>query len=273
MIGLQMVGLTDRGQVREQNEDSIATNPEIGLAVLADGMGGHQAGEVASRMAVDVVTRHVLEALARNPGADEGFAGNTAPEIRAVSDAIKIANTAIYEVARTRPECAGMGSTLVVVVFFGSRLCVGHVGDSRLYRLRQGKLEQLTQDHSVIQELVNRGLLTHEEARQTIGKNLVTRALGVDSNVVPDIGEQSLEDEDIYLLCSDGLNDMIPDEEIERMLAQGKDDLGATASRLVAVANERGGPDNISVILTRAGREFQRNADTARRLLNGIKGA
>lgn len=244
MTHVVMTGLSDRGRMREGNEDAIATRPELGIAVLADGMGGHRAGEVASRMAVEIVTRHFAERLA--PG--NGLAGEPEP---VVSEAIRLANSAIYDAAQARPECQGMGSTIVVVLFSASKLCVGHVGDSRLYRLHEGRLEQLTQDHSVIQELVNRGLFTPEEARQSVAKNLVTRALGVEPDIVPDVSARRLQAGDIYLLCSDGLNDVLADEEIAELLARHGEDLDTAARRMVERANERGGPDNISVILAR----------------------
>lgn len=238
---VMMTGLTDPGRMREGNEDCIATHPDMGLAILADGMGGHLAGEVASRMAVDVVARHFAAAPAA--AADAGSA---------IADAIRAANLAIYEAARAKPECAGMGSTIVVVFFAAGRVWVGHVGDSRLYRLRAGALEQLTQDHSVIQELVNRGLFTLEEARQTVAKNLVTRALGVEAGIAPDVSGQATQPGDMYLLCSDGLNEVLTDPEIAAALTQPATELAVTARRLVDLANERGGPDNISVILAHA---------------------
>jgi len=142
MNDLQMVGLTDPGRVRNQNEDSIAHIPEAGLVVVADGMGGHQAGEVASKLAVDVITRHILGTLA-----EAGTIGNGTFESKMIGDAIQLANRAIFELARQQPEYAGMGSTVVVTVFHGGKLWVGHVGDSRLYRFRGGLLEQVTLDH------------------------------------------------------------------------------------------------------------------------------
>lgn len=261
MSTLKMTGVTDPGKLRAENEDNIATSPALGLAVLADGMGGHQAGEVASRMAVDVVNRHFQEVLGRNP--NRGGNGK-AFEQRAVTKAIELANAAIYEMAHQRKECAGMGSTVVVAAFYDDKICIGHVGDSRLYRLRGGKLEQLTQDHSVIEELVARGLLSREEARQTIGKNLVTRALGIDPFVAADVTELPREANDLYLLCSDGLNDVVPDPDIESLLSAGsQEELWPLAQRLVAIANERGGPDNISVILVRPGERVEREIPPA----------
>lgn len=243
MNSVQMAGLTDPGRVRLKNEDSIATWPEGGLAVLADGMGGHQAGEIASRIAVDVITRHFMDVFARakRSGASIGTS--------AITESIELANRAILDTARTQSEYAGMGSTIVVAVFREGKIAVGHVGDSRLYRFRGGRLKQLTQDHSVVQELVARGMYTPEEARQSVGKNLVTRALGVDPDVAVDVSEHEAQDADLYLLCSDGLNDVVSDTEIERILEQPQQTLDATVGILVSLANQRGGPDNISVIL------------------------
>jgi PPM family protein phosphatase len=248
---IEIFGLSDVGRMREQNEDSIGVDPALGVAVLADGMGGHQAGEVASRLAVDVISRHLTETLTEKPARHRRNVA--APEVTAVQKAIHLANAAIHEVARARPECAGMGSTVVVAVFRDDYLCVGHVGDSRLYRYRDGRLEQLTRDHSVIEELVGRGLLTHEEARQTIGKNLVTRALGIDEFVAEDTREEKTRTGDLYLLCSDGLNDVVTDDDIAAMLALHSGALDQLVHQLVKTANERGGPDNISVIVARTG--------------------
>lgn len=260
-----MVGLTDTGKMRPDNEDSIVIYPEAGLAVLADGMGGHQAGEVASKLAVESIARHVIDGFSNIPhDAGDSF------ETKIVSEAIQAANSAIYEFAHTRPEYAGMGSTVVAVVFYENKLCVGHVGDSRLYRYRQGMLEKMTLDHSVIQELVSRGLVTEEEARQSIGKNLVTRALGVDPVVTADISEQTLLPEDIYLLCSDGLNDVLADGDIEMMLMEYGRNLETAARRMIDTANGRGGPDNISVILARAGKEFVRDPEILEKLQESL---
>lgn len=274
MTSLNMVGLTDTGRMRTENEDAISVHPEVGLAILADGMGGHQAGEVASGLAVDVITRYFAEAFARElERVRTGQIPEAAMEVNAVYDAVQLANHAIYEMARARPECAGMGSTVVIAVFYGDKFCVGHVGDSRLYRYRAGELSQVTQDHSVVQELVSRGLLTIEEAYQTVGKNLVTRALGVEPDVAPDVAEQSLEESDLYLLCSDGLNDMLSDDEIRQILAEHGEDLDAASRALVAQANERGGADNISVILVRAGNQFERPKKAVQELHTSYKQA
>ncbi len=253
---IEMAGLTDPGRVRAENEDAIALAPEMGLALLADGMGGHRAGEVASRIAVEVSRDYLREALAaERRGAPAAEAA--AEEGRLLCEAIRQANAAIYRTARERPECAGMGSTIVAVLFRGDKVYFAHVGDSRLYRFRAGRLESLTRDHSVVQELVNRGLLTEPEARATIAKNLVTRALGVEPQVEVDCGEAVFQDSDLFLLCSDGLNDVLDDEEIARLLSEPGRELAAIAQEMIRNANARGGPDNISVILARSGVPFE----------------
>lgn len=256
-----ITGLTDPGRVRGQNEDNIAMVPEIGLAVVADGMGGHRAGEVASRLAVEAIQRHVVNTLAA-----AGTSNTGAIEVALVRAAIQRANQAIHDHARENPEYAGMGSTVVVTLFYGDKLCVGHVGDSRLYRFRDTILEQVTEDHSVVQELVSRGLATAEEARQSISKNLVTRALGIDPQVEAGIGEHDVYDDDVYLLCSDGLNDVLADGDIEMMLTEHGRNLETTARHMVDTANQRGGPDNISVVLVRARRGFTRNPEALQKL-------
>jgi protein phosphatase len=274
VTALEIVGITDTGRMRAENEDAIGVHPQAGLAVLADGMGGHAAGEVASRMAIDMITRHFAETFLRDlERRKTGHLSDAALEVNAVYDAVALANSAIHEMARTRPECAGMGSTLVVAIFYEDKVCVGHVGDSRLYRYRDGELVQLTEDHSVVQELVSRGLLTLEEAHATVGKNLVTRALGVEPTVEPDVDEKTSEEADIYLLCSDGLNDMLTDDDIGRILAEHGADLETAAKQLVASANERGGADNISVILARTGKEFTRTKKAVKELQSRLEKA
>lgn len=253
-----MGGLTDPGRVRPENEDCIVTQSELGLAVLADGMGGHQAGEVASRMAVDVISNYFAESQKRVASSRK-----TVDKTRAIAEAIQQANAAIYQAAQSRPEYKGMGSTVVVTMFAGDRLCVGHVGDSRLYRFRNGALEQLTKDHSVVQELVNRGLFTPEEARQSIAKNLVTKALGVDATIEADTAATDVEPNDVYLLCSDGLTDVVSDEQIAEILRASNGDLDGTVKYLIDRANEQGGPDNISVILAGVGGQLAKHGNTA----------
>jgi len=256
MSSLVMTGRTDPGMVREHNEDCFVIVPESGLAVLADGMGGHLAGEVASAMAIDQVTQHLLNAFAR--GRDHS-ANDSSDDSSLLVDAIKTANAAIHQASMTRPEQSGMGTTIVAAVFSDDHLTVAHVGDSRLYRYRHGVLSQITEDHSMVQELLRRGLISPEEARTSVNKNLVTRALGVDPVVEVDVRETDLAPGDLYLLCSDGLNDVLTDEEIAGHIANHPDDLDAAARGMIQQVNERGGPDNVSIVLIRADGQFLRN--------------
>lgn len=235
-----MSGLTHKGMVRINNEDSISTLDDLGVAILADGMGGHQAGEVASSMAVEMVKQFFTEIL--------GNADST-PIGEQMLESVELANTAVFELSQQRPECAGMGTTLVVCAFIDGKIITAHVGDSRLYRLRENKLEQITQDHSVVQELVSRGFMSQEEANNSMNKNLVTKALGIEASVEADLDEQEYRAGDIYLLCSDGLSDVVADSEIEKTLLANPGDIEATTKVLVDQANTAGGPDNISVVL------------------------
>ena len=239
-----MIGKTDPGMVRDNNEDSIMLRPDLGLAVLADGMGGHQAGEVASAMAIDLVKQFFENASQRSGVLNYNDI---------VSDSIMLANSAIFELSKNKADCAGMGSTVVVTYFDGEKVYVGHVGDSRLYRYRDGELHQVTEDHSLVQELVSRGLLSKEEAIESTNKNLVTRALGIEESVQIDIAEEEWQPGDIYLLCSDGLNDVLRDDVISDILESNKDNLETALDSLIETVNSNGGPDNVSVILIQPG--------------------
>ncbi|MDH5649231.1 MAG: Stp1/IreP family PP2C-type Ser/Thr phosphatase [Gammaproteobacteria bacterium] len=258
MAKLEIVALTDPGRVRNNNEDNVSTSPELGLVVLADGMGGHLAGEVASGLAVDLITQHVRESLS-SPTVKQPLDGHSL-ETSSVAEAVRLANAAIHEASQTQPECAGMGSTVVTVLFHGTKLSIGHVGDSRLYRLRGNELTQITLDHSVVQELLNRGLISKEEAYTSTNKNLVTRALGIEANVEVDVQELDVKENDLYLLCSDGLNDVFKDEVIREMLLKQTGSLEDTAKYMVDEVNANGGPDNVSIILIRTDGEFRRTA-------------
>ena len=265
MSGLIMAGISDPGVQRENNEDAFVTVPEIGLAVLADGMGGHLAGEVASGIAVDIVTRNLLGTLA---AVQKNTPEAQAPSLEAqsIKTAIELANSAIHEASSERPECAGMGATLVAAVFHDNKICVAHVGDSRLYRLRDGTLEQITEDHSMIQELLRRGFITPEEARTSTNKNVVTRALGIDANVQVEISEHPVAAGDLYLLCSDGLSDVLTDEAIAAALTQYSGNLDEALHRLVSEVNAQGGPDNVSIILVQTQARFARNKKAIEKL-------
>jgi protein phosphatase len=240
---LQLACVTDPGQVRSHNEDSIAGDPELGFAVLADGMGGHNAGEVASRMATDLVTARIKSEETRG----ERLAGASLGGLIAAD--IAAANAAVLAAAQNNPRYRGMGTTLVLVRWYDERVTYGHIGDSRLYLLRGGRLEQLTRDHSIVQEQLDRGAITREQARYAANRNVLTRAIGIDPDVQADIGTRPIRAGDLYLLCSDGLTDMMTDEEIRRTLLTSGSNVASAAARLVEQANEAGGYDNVSVVL------------------------
>jgi len=269
MSALEMIAVTDVGIKRDHNEDCVGIELKDGIAVLADGMGGHNAGEVASAMAVDLIMRLLKDGLHRYPeGELDEETGFSREAVLARNSAVT-ANNVIIETAQAKPECAGMGTTVVVAVFYGDRVAVSHVGDSRMYLLRNDYLSHVTEDHSLIQEQVRRGLLTAEDARNSSIKNLVTRALGVENNVEADVVEEMAREGDVYMMCSDGLTDVVPDEAIRiTMLEQGKD-LKTCAQALIDLANDAGGPDNISVILIRVKGAVSRKKGIMSRLFGG----
>jgi PPM family protein phosphatase len=252
---LEVATSTDPGMVRSHNEDSIGTDAEIGLAVLADGMGGYNAGEVASGIAVAMLTTEMKQALETYQPHALDTSGETLAEKFVRENSAK-ANAAIYQTAKSQPQYSGMGTTLVVALFFDNRMTVGHIGDSRLYRLRQDVFEQVTRDHSLLQEQIDSGMITKEQARYSQNKNLVTRAVGIDPDVETEIHTYNVQPGDIYLLCSDGLSDMVQDEDIHSTLSTLQSNLPLAAKQLVQLANDCGGRDNISVILVRILEDF-----------------
>ena len=253
---LQSASLTDPGRVRDHNEDCIESRPEIGLYVLADGMGGYNAGEVASGMATSLIADGLQEAWKPREVDRMGREEAKALSDRLIRDQIARANNAIFTTSQNNPECAGMGTTLVVSHFYDNFMSVAHIGDSRLYRLRGDVMEQVTRDHSLLQEQLDSGLITPEEAKLSQNKNLVTRALGIDPSVEPEVHVYETEPEDIYLLCSDGLSDMVEDEEIRLTLITLKTNPSLTVQQLIQAANDNGGRDNISAMLIRVAEPF-----------------
>lgn len=246
---LKMVSMTDTGRVRSHNEDSVVVNADSRLAILADGMGGYNAGEVASGMAASIVHQVVEEMLPMLPvdQADD----TSLPAKNLLTRAISEANLAILEAAANIADYSGMGTTIVAALFQHNAVTIAHVGDSRAYRLRDRQLTQMTRDHSLLQEQVDAGLISPEQAQFAQHKNLITRAVGVDLVVEAETNEFTLAPEDVYLLCSDGLSDMINDIAIAEILNTCGDDVTKAGHTLVAYANQQGGRDNISVILIR----------------------
>jgi PPM family protein phosphatase len=253
---LQSACMTDPGRVRDHNEDCIESRPEIGLYVLADGMGGYNAGEVASGMATSLIADGMQEQWQLHElgrlGRDEAM--KLARE--AIAGHIQRANAAVFNTSQNNPECAGMGTTLVVCLFYDGFVAVAHIGDSRLYRLRGEEMVQITRDHSLLQEQLDSGLITPEEAKMSQNKNLVTRALGIDPGVEAEIQVHEARVDDIYLLCSDGLSDMMEDEEIRLTMLTLKSNPALTVQQLVQAANDNGGRDNISAMLIRVAEPF-----------------
>ncbi len=243
---IEFFAAVDAGRARSNNEDSVAVEDGASMAVLADGMGGYNAGEVASNMLTSFIRtelgRWLLEATTQATDADVR---------RAMDICVDNANRAIFNAANSNPQYAGMGTTLVLAVFRDNRLLVGHVGDSRTYRLRAGRLSQITRDHSLLQEQIDAGLITAEQAAFSANKNLVTRAVGVEDTVLLETHQHEVMPGDLYLMCSDGLSDMLDDAAIAQVLL-AHDSLQDATRALIDAANEAGGKDNIAVVLARA---------------------
>ena len=242
---------SDTGRVRSSNEDSLEFDLETGLMVLADGMGGCNGGEIASAMAINIVSGEFRQLPLTLPSDEVASAGLSSAAMR-LCTAIAKANREIYQHGLMQPQLSGMGTTLVAALFLGARVTIASIGDSRVYRLRQGHFEQLTVDHTVVQEQVEYGLITPEQARLAGSRGLITRALGVEAGVEVDVQEQPILPGDVFLLCSDGLFDMLDDTEIQFVIDHAGGDLETAAQHLIDAANHKGGYDNISVILARA---------------------
>ncbi|MBM4388169.1 MAG: Stp1/IreP family PP2C-type Ser/Thr phosphatase [Deltaproteobacteria bacterium] len=253
MFKLEIASRTDTGRVRERNEDCILVREDLKLFIVADGMGGHKRGDVASRVCVESISEFM--------DSPEKFIKGEIPPKKELKEkgiistkefnllmAIQFANSRIFQMSYYNATLRGMGTTLVGALFYNYNLFITHVGDSRLYRLRNGRLSQLTYDHSLVNEYIRQGLLTNSEARDFPHKNVIMKAIGLKNIVEVEYRRKKLKEGDMYLLCSDGLTDMLPDEEIEKILKSEKTP-GKAADRFVAAANEKGGYDNISVIV------------------------
>ena len=240
---------TDTGRVRTNNEDAASVDPQHRAALLADGMGGYNAGEVAAHMATTGVRAELADWMDQLP---RPLAVSPQQLADALQTCIEKTNRAIYSAAQARSGWAGMGTTLVVAVFCGTHVVLGHVGDSRCYRLRGGSLEQLTRDHSLLQEQLDAGLITPQQAAVSSQRNLVTRALGVEPSVQVEVSQHPLHSGDLFLLCSDGLSEMLGSADLQAIAAT-RAPLQDKAQCLVNAANLRGGRDNITVLLVQAG--------------------
>ncbi len=259
--------LTDAGRVRDHNEDAIGSAIETGLFVVADGMGGYNAGEVASGIAVKTIIELVTEACGRETREAVDPPTGLMRQTIILRDAIMRANKIIYNTSQTQSDCEGMGTTLVACLLWDNRISIAHVGDSRLYRVRNEHLTQLTSDHSLLQELVDRGFYSQEEAQRSTNRNYVTRALGVEANVDVQVAEEDVQPGDVFLLCSDGLPDMVEDDDIQLTINTFSASLDMAGKQLVQLSNDNGGKDNISVVLVRVTEAFPARSG----LLNRIR--
>lgn len=253
---LEIATRTDPGVVRRQNEDSVFAHADLGLAILADGMGGYNAGEVASGMATQILSSR-LEAAFKGKTA-QGSAPGSIDTVaqRLLLEFIAEVNSAIYRAAEGQAQFGGMGTTLVAAVFCDDRLIVAHIGDSRLYRLRGEEFVALTRDHSLLQEQIDSGEISREEARYSANRNLVTRAVGIDPEVETEVHVHPVRPGDVYLLCSDGLYDMVEESDMQHALEMSAANLERAAAELIQMANDSGGEDNISVVVIKVLHEF-----------------
>ncbi len=240
---MEMVCRSDKGLKREINEDSLAVFPEQGMALLADGVGGHNAGETASYLTIEAISADMLVRL-----------GGTRPVGKQeIARAVRGANRLLRDTIRNDPEMTGMATTIVLTLFIGDQLLYAHVGDSRLYRFRDSKAEQLTTDHSVAQALVDRGMFKslEEAANSGVSTSALTRGLGVADEVEVEFGETDVRKGDIYLLCSDGLSGLVSSDSLLFAAGLAEFDMGRAADRLITLALEKGGIDNVSLIMIR----------------------
>ncbi len=261
---LHIASATDKGAVRNFNEDSIAVNQELGLIVLADGMGGYKAGDVASNMATSLIVDELQSKLGR------GSLLYAEPQ-KLIQEALEKTNQLIFRTAKAEEKYQGMGTTVVLMQFYDSRATIAHVGDSRLYRWRNGYFELLTRDHSLLQEQVALGMISFTDARYSHNRNLVTRALGTDAEVDMEIREIDVQPGDLYLLCSDGLNDMVDDFNIELAMNELQGNLPLMARQLVLMANDNGGHDNVSVIIAQVPAATPSGSGLINALFNWLK--
>lgn len=242
---LKIAGLTDTGLRREYNQDHIGFDQQLGIAVLADGMGGHKAGEVAALMAV----KFVQEKLQKLALQENSVSITSSQILEFVSNTISASNSEIWQAQEAEEAYKGMGTTIVTAMVMGTHVFMGHVGDSRLYLYRERTVRRLTKDHSLVQDLIDRGFYTEREARSANVGHVVTRAMGTKEDVEVDTKAVELQPYDLLILCSDGLTDMVSDWQIAETITDSIADLDRAAQNLIDLANQNGGKDNISVIL------------------------
>jgi len=243
-LNLTASGKTDRGMVRAKNEDTFYLDEKMGLLVVADGMGGHASGEKASNLAINVIRDYLQGPQQIIGDHDPSYSEAT----NRLNSSIRLANQAVYEAAQSSPQLKGMGTTIAAVLLTGNKLSIAHIGDSRAYLIRAGGIDQLTDDHSMVNEQVKRSIITKEEAAQSEMKNLLTKALGVRMETQADLDELTVFGDDILLLCTDGLSNMITDKTALEIISSAQS-ASAACDSLVNAANENGGKDNITAIV------------------------
>jgi len=246
-------GLSDLGRVRKLNEDSFLVSDDLKLYLIADGMGGHAAGDVASSKSIELINGFI-ERTAKDNDITWPFEMNLelAPEANKLIAAVQIANKEIYRMSSTNPELKGMGTTIAGLFIAEAKGYVVHVGDSRVYLMRNGRLKQITEDHSWVNEQLKEKVITKEEAKQHRWKNVITRALGSEKEVKIDLQEENIVSGDIFLICSDGLSGMVERETMEDIIKKHINNLSEAAEKMIDYANKAGGVDNITVILIKA---------------------
>jgi serine/threonine protein phosphatase PrpC len=252
---VEVAGKTDVGCVRTNNEDNFGYDTRLGIFVVCDGMGGQAAGEVASKMGVDAVLNYFREAGKNGSYPAIGMqAENVSDRARALASAIHLANQLIHEAAAEKAARRGMGATIVTVLVKGEFFSVAHVGDSRIYLLRNGNFQQITNDHSLVMEQVRRGMMTREEAEKSENQNIILRALGPEEKVEPDLDDMMAQDGDVLLLATDGLTKLVNDEKM-RDIIMAAPSLERACDELIEAAKGAGGEDNVTCVLVRIVRQ------------------
>lgn len=249
---LKAAGLTHVGRQRQHNEDSYLVEQDAHLFLVADGMGGHAAGEIASRIAVDSISEFILHTKEDDGTWPHAYDEHYKRSTNRLMAAVRLANTRVLEAMRKDARLRGMGTTVVACLAEADTMSFAHVGDSRAYMIRNNQLSRITNDHSWVFEQVQAGMLTEAEAEKHPLRNVITRALGGALQVSPDASEIEMKPGDVFLLCSDGLTGMVPEDEILRVVTQSNGDIQRACERLIEAANERGGLDNVTAILVKA---------------------
>jgi protein phosphatase len=237
---------SDLGLKRKVNEDSFLADESIGLFMVLDGIGGHLAGEVASKLGLNTIKENVIRSIKDKPLADNQ---NLSREVQILNESLLLANQIIYEAANSRPEYFGMGTTVASLLLGRENIAIAHVGDSRIYLIRENSIERLTEDHSLVMEQLKRGIISAEEAEKSEMKNIITRALGAEELLTPTVDELIPFNNDLFLICSDGLTDLVTDDELLEIILKSRHLFDQAVQNLIDKANEKGGKDNITAIL------------------------